>query len=108
VNEEKVKDQLSSLDVHKSMGLDRMHPQVLREMVEVTAKPISIIFSKSWRTGEVPEDWKKANVTPVFKKGKKEDLGNYRTVSLISIPGKVIEQLILGAVSRHLKDRRII
>ncbi|PKU35649.1 hypothetical protein llap_14051 [Limosa lapponica baueri] len=42
----------------------------------------------SWRTGEVPEDWKKANITPVFKKGKKEDPGNIRLVSLTSVPGK--------------------
>jgi len=44
-----------------------------------------IIYERSCRTEEVPEDWRKANVTPVFKKGKKEDPGNYRLVSLTSI-----------------------
>ena len=66
---------------------------MLRELVDVIAEPFSIIFERSWRTGEVPEDWGKADVTPVFKKAKKEDPGNYRPVSLTSIPGKVIEQL---------------
>ncbi|NXI08561.1 RTBS polymerase, partial [Irena cyanogastra] len=108
VDEGWVRDQLSNLDVHKSMGPDGMHPRVLRELAEVIARPLSIIFAKSWATGEVPEDWRKANVTPVFKKGKKEDPGNYRPVSLTSIPGKVMEQLVLGAVSRHIKDRGII
>ena len=42
-------------------------------------------------TGEVPKDWKKANVTPTFKTGKKKDLGNYRLVSLTLISGKVME-----------------
>ncbi|XP_064357031.1 paired box protein Pax-5-like [Dromaius novaehollandiae] len=51
--------------------------------------------------GEMPEDWKKANVTPVFKKGKKE---NYMLVSLTSIPGEVMEQLILEAISKHMKS----
>ncbi|PKU41465.1 rna-directed dna polymerase from mobile element jockey-like [Limosa lapponica baueri] len=51
------------------------------------------VIGKSWRTGEVPEDWRKANITPVFKKGKKEDPGNYRPVSLTFVPGK---GLILG------------
>ena len=55
----------------------------------------------------MPEDWKKANVTPVFKKGKKEDPGNYRSVSLTSIPGKVMEQLILDTISRHMKDKKV-
>ncbi|KFP34454.1 RNA-directed DNA polymerase from mobile element jockey, partial [Colius striatus] len=103
-----VKDELSSQDVHKSTGADGMHLQVLRELVEVIAKPLSIVFSKLWRIGEVPEDWRKANVTPVFKKGKKEELSNYRPVSLTSIPAKVMEQLILDAVCRHLKDKRVI
>ncbi|GAB0203996.1 mitochondrial enolase superfamily member 1 [Grus japonensis] len=58
--------------------------------------------------GEVPRDWRKANVTPIFKKGKKEDLGNYRPVSLTSIAGKVMQQLILGIISRHKKDKKVI
>ncbi|GAB0205522.1 hypothetical protein GRJ2_003017800 [Grus japonensis] len=63
---------------------------------------------RSWRTGEVPEDWRKANVTLVFKKGKKEDPGNYRTVSLTSITGKVMEQLILGVTSKHVEENKVI
>lgn len=57
--------------------------------------------------GEVPEDYKIANVTPVFKKGKKEDLGNYTPVSLTFIPGKVIERLTLEGISRHVKGTGI-
>ena len=64
-------DCLSDLDAHKSMGPDGMHPRVLRELADVFAKPLSVIFERSWRTGEVPEVWRKANVTPIFKKGKK-------------------------------------
>ena len=54
------------------MGPDGVHPRVLRELVEVVAEPLSIIFERSWTTGEVPEDWRIANVTPVFKKGKRK------------------------------------
>jgi len=44
---------------------------VLRELADVAAEPLSIIFQRSWRTGEVPEDWRKAIVTPVFKRTRK-------------------------------------
>ncbi|KGL88429.1 hypothetical protein N301_14627, partial [Charadrius vociferus] len=108
VNKEHVKDQLDKLDIHKSMGPDGMHPRVLRELGEVIAGPLSIIFERSWRTGEVPEDWRIANVTPVFKKGRKDDPGNYRPVSLTSIPGKMMEQLVLGVISKHLDEKKII
>jgi len=47
-------------------------------------------------------------VTPVYKKGWKEDPGNYRLVSLTSVPGKVMEQLILSAIPWHLQDNQVI
>jgi len=99
VEEDCVRGHLSNLDTHKSMGPDGMHPRVLRELTDVIAEPLSIIFERSWRTAQVPEDLRKVNVTPVFKKGKKEDPGNYRPVSFTSIPGKVLEQLILAVIS---------
>jgi len=79
---------------------------VLRELADVVAKPLSI-FERSWRTREVPEDWRKASVTPVFKKGKKEDPENYRLVSLTSVPGKGMEQLILDVISSKWRKRRL-
>jgi len=88
--ENQVRHHLSKLCTQKSMGPNGMNPQMLRELADVIAEPLSIIFERSWRTEEVPEDWRKANVTPVFKKGKKDDPGNYRPVSLTSIPGKVV------------------
>ncbi|PKU34197.1 rna-directed dna polymerase from mobile element jockey-like [Limosa lapponica baueri] len=103
IEEDWVRDHLGKHDTHRSMGPDGMHPRVLRELADVIAKPLSIIFEKSWRTGEGPEDWRKASVTPVLKKGKKEDPGNYRPVTLTSIPGKVMEQLILDVISKHVE-----
>ncbi|PKU40282.1 rna-directed dna polymerase from mobile element jockey- hypothetical protein [Limosa lapponica baueri] len=63
---------------------------------------------RSRRTGEVPEDWRKANVIPVFKKGKKEDPGNYRPVSLTSIPGKMMECLCVGIILKHMEEKKAI
>ena len=54
----------------------------------------------------MPEDWRKANVTPIFKRGNKEDPGNYRPVSLTSIPGKVMEQLILFI--KQVEDKKVV
>jgi len=56
----------------------------------------------------VPKEWTKASVTPVFKKGKKEDPGNYRPVSLTSIPGKMMEQLIVEDIIKQVEEKRII
>jgi len=58
--------------------------------------------------GEVSEDWRIATVTPVFIKGKKENLRNKRPVSLISIPGKLMEQLVLDVTSKQVEEKKVI
>ncbi|CAM5143904.1 unnamed protein product [Eretmochelys imbricata] len=108
VEKEVVRDYLEKLDVHKSMGPDALHLRVLKELADVIAEPLAIIFEKSWRSGEVLDDWKKANVVPIFKKRKKKDPGNYRTVSLTSVPRKIMEQVLKESILKHLEERKVI
>ena len=72
---------------------------MLRELAGVIAGLLSAIYQRSWLSGEAPEDWRLADVSPIYKKGGKEDPGNYRPVSLTSVPGKVMEQIILGEIT---------
>ena len=58
-------------------------------------------------TEKAPEDWEKANVTPIVKQDKRRDLGNYRLVTLTPIPEKVKGQVVLKSVFKHMKDEKI-
>ena len=100
VSKELVRELLEGLDVFKSAGLDDLHPRVLRELAKVIAGPLAWLYKHLWCSGVVPEDWKRANVVPIFKIRWKEDPGNYRPVSLTSILGKLFERIILAHVHK--------
>lgn len=68
-------DCILNLKVHKSIGPDKMHPKVLREMADEVAKLVFTIFEKSWQTGEFPTDWKRWNISPLLKRGRKKTWG---------------------------------
>lgn len=72
-------------------------------MVYVSTKLLSPIFERWWQLGDDPGDRRKANVMPIFKKGKEEDLCYCRLVGLTSVPGQVVKEICLEAVSRHVK-----
>ena len=61
-----------------------------------------LLYNESINSGIVPEDWKRANVTPLFKKGKKSDVNNYRPVSLTSQLCKILEKIIKRHIDQYL------
>ncbi|PKU28520.1 rna-directed dna polymerase from mobile element jockey-like [Limosa lapponica baueri] len=90
------------------MRPDGIPPRALRELAKLLTEPLSIIYQHSWQTGEVPANWRLANVTPIHKKGRQNDPGNSRLVSLTSEPGKVMEQTILSAILQCMKEAQVI
>lgn len=102
VNPELVRDLLLQLDPYKPKGPDGIHLRTLKELADVIVRPLSMTFEQSFEPRVVPVDQKLANV-PIFKKGKKDDPGNYTLVNLTSVPGKVMK-IALRGIETHLND----
>ena len=102
VTDESVRAKLANLKISSSPGPDGIHPRILRETASSVSGPLAEIFRKSLSCGRLPQDWKLGSVTPIFKKGDRSLPGNYRPVSLTSVPCKVLESLIRDQLVEHL------
>ena len=99
---------LENLNPNKSMGPDQIHPRVLKQLATVVAPTLTVIFNKSLHAGEVPEDWRKANVAPIFKKGERYNAENYRPISRTCIASKIIEHIVTKHIMKHLECNNIL
>ena len=107
-NEELVLKKLQRLKPDKSRGPDGLHPMLLLRTAEEVAKPLSIIFETSFCQGILPDDWKCANISPIFKKGSTSDVNNYRPVSLTSVPCKIMESIVRDVMLNHIESSNVI
>ena len=98
-----VKKKLINLKKDKSPGPDGIHPHLLCSTADMVARPLADIFTASFECGLVPADWRQANISPIFKKGSKDDPNNYRPVSLTSVPCKIMESIIRDAVVDYVE-----
>ena len=96
---------LKGLNTSKAAGPDGLPTQILKEFAEVLVDPILAIFQKSIDTATVPSNWKKANVIPVFKKGDKQSVCNYRPISLLSVVSKVMERCIYNSIITTIRPK---
>jgi len=94
ITSEVVFDKIIKLKDGKAPGDDGIIPEFLKKLASVMLQPLAIILRKSYAEGVVPQEWKRANITPLFKKGSRSDPGNYRPVSLTSHVGKILEAMI--------------
>jgi len=99
---------LLKLEEDKSPGPDGIHPMILKLCAETVADPLSRIYQESFDSGIIPNDWKTATITPIFKKGSRSDPSNYRPISLTSICCKILESLIRHSLTAFLEEKSFI
>ena len=104
-----VLEKLQKLNPNKSPGGDNMHPRVVHELSEVLSHPFQKIFQLSLKLGKIPNAWRLAKVTAIYKqKGNKHDAGNYRPISLTSIACRLMESIIRDSLLKFLKDNNLL
>lgn len=101
LSEEEVYQVLSKLDSHKAPGVDGLPTFILKECSTELSPSLCCLFNLSLSSGRLPQEWKNSLVVPVYKKGKKEDVENYRPISLLCVTSKVLERCIFNHLIDH-------
>ena len=107
-DEQLISKLIVALNLNKTHGHDGLSIRMLQMGSESISKPLSIIFRNCLKAGYLPTAWKKANVVPVHRKGKKQILSNYRPVSLLPICSKLFEKIIFDTIFQHLMANKLL
>ena len=108
VSENGILKLLKDLTSHKAAGPDELKPFVLRELREVIAPMLVVIFQRSIETDRVPKYWNDANVCPLLKRGDKSIASIYRPISLTCILCKVLEHIFASNLVTHLDSHQLL
>ena len=103
ITHDKIKKELEELNPNKSPGPDLMQPRVLKEIRSSLVEPLFLIFNASLTAKKIPDDWKLASVTPIYKrKGDKRTPSSYRPISLTSIASRIMESIVKDSIQEYL------
>ena len=98
----------ASLKCLLSEDPDGISPKILKEAGSTIAPSLTRLINLSLQTSKIPKLWKQANVVPIHKKGKKELLANYRPISLLPVPSKILERVVFKQVYNYLHQNKIL
>ena len=105
---EQVLNLCKEINVVKSSGFGDIASKVFKHAFMVLIPQLVYLFNLSLSSGIFPKRWKQATVIPLFKGGDRANVGNYRPISLLPLPSKLIEKIVHEKLSKFLEDKNII
>ena len=108
ITSDELKVAISNLEPDKSAGFDEINPRIVKYVSTEIFKPLKYVINLSVRQGEVPEKLKIARVVPVFKDGDREDVSNYRPISILTCFSKIYEKIMYNRLFNHLESNDIL
>jgi len=106
--ENRIRKEIKCMKANGSAGPDNYPPVLLKKLAPSLITPLSLLYSSFMSVGQVPNEWKRATVTPVHKGGLASDPGNYRPISLTSVFCKRMERVINRQVLEYLRHHKLL
>lgn len=104
VTESDVRAAVRRLKPVMTQGVDLVPSFLVRDCVDVLCKPLCVLFNLSIRTALFPKLWKSGRICPVYKKGDKSEIENYRPITILNNFAKVFETVIYGQLYSRVQE----
>ena len=104
ITERDIMKSFDTIPKHKATGLDELPTRILKDCLPCIVKPLCHIINLSLTEGKIPDDWKSARVSPIFKGGDAKDPLNYRPISILPVLSKVLEKLVFTQIYKYFDD----
>ena len=108
VRQNEILSLIRGINPDKAAGSDGISGRMLLLCDESIILPLHLIFTNIMSSSVYPDAWKLANITPIFKKGNKQLVSNYRPISLLPICGKILEKIIFNQMYSYLQANGLI
>ena len=108
ITEEDIKDAIKCLKIDKASGPDKISPRMIKEGCNELCIPFCMLFNLSLKEKIFPDQWKIANIIPVFKKNDPKMVSNYRPIALLSVISKIFEKCIYKYIYNHTVSNSIL
>ena len=108
ISKDEITKIIRSLDPNKAHGYDGISIRMLKLCASSISKPLFLLFKHSLENDCFPNEWKKANIVPIHKKGDKQLIQNNRPVSLLPICGKIFEKIMFNSLFKYLENNNLL
>ena len=107
-SQEEILQLCKDININKSSAIDYISSRILKDAFVILADKLSTCFNLSFNSGIFPDDWKLAKITPLHKGGQKNQINNFRPISLLPLPGKLMEKIVHKHITSYLDDNNIL
>ena len=99
---------VKQINTTKSSWMKNIKTTVLKDALQKTVEQLTLLINFSVQTNRIPQKWKEASVVHIRKKGDLKLVGNYRPVSLLPIPSKILEKPIHAQVEEFMENNELL
>jgi len=108
IEEKEIKRCIKKLKIKKAAGIDGIPMEAWKYASEGLKRRLWDLLKIIWRKGTIPRDWRKSIIVSLYKRGEREEVGNYRSISLLCLAYKIYAEILRNKLEKMVEEKGLI